>query len=156
MTTIIIFVSLSVFSIAVMLFLVKRRLSQIGPMTESYLADIEPVWLDVYQYFRSLLLKFWHNNAHKAEFMVIFFGKVVVKFIVRFEDVILRFLNFVWGKCKIEKNNPSHYWQTMIRHKKDLSADSNMNMSGKTEESQWKGKEEKIKDESGVKIDKPE
>lgn len=132
MAIIIIFTFLSVLSLTAMLFLVKRQMTRMGSLPAYYLDDVDPAWKDVHHLVRGSLSKLWIGNAHRVEFLVIVLGKVVVKFLVHLEDVILQFLNFVWGKCKIEKNNSSHYWQMMIRHKKDLNEDSNM--GGKNEE----------------------
>jgi len=123
MATIIIFASLSVLSLIVMLFLIKRQVAHIGLLPSYYLDGVEPIWKDVYNLIRRLLHKFWIKNAHKIEFLLIVLGKVVIRSFARIENVILQFLNFIWGKCKIEKNNSSHYWQMMIRHKNDLSED---------------------------------
>lgn len=122
----IIFASLSVLSLAVMLFIVRRQVAHIGSLPAYYLDGVDPAWKDAHRIARGLLHKLWTANAHRVEFLVIVLGKVVIRFFVNIENVILQFLNFIWGKCKIEKNNSSHYWQMMIRHKKDLSEDSNM------------------------------
>ncbi|PIR57987.1 MAG: hypothetical protein COU71_01205 [Parcubacteria group bacterium CG10_big_fil_rev_8_21_14_0_10_38_31] len=125
-----------------MLFLVKRQVARMGSLPSYYLDGVDPAWKDIHHFAKGSLNRLWIGNAHRVEFLVIVLGKVVIKFFVRFENIILQFLNFVWGKCKIEKNNSSHYWQIMIRHKKDLNKDSNM--SDKNEE---KDTEENIEED---------
>ncbi len=126
MATIIIFASLLVLSLTVILFLVKRQVARIGSLPVYYLDGVDSAWDDLYQLTRGLFSKLWLGNAHRVEFLVVILGKIVIRFIVKIENFILEILNFIWGKCKIEKNNSSHYWQMMIKHKKDLSEDTNM------------------------------
>jgi len=144
MSTIIIFAFLSIASLAVMLFMVKLHVADIGSLPSYYLDGAEPAWRDIYGVIKKLLHKLRMDNAHRVEFVVIVLGKASVNFFVKLEDVVLKFLNFIWGKCKIEKNNPSHYWQMMIRHKKDLN--ENSNMVGNTERSMKNAKDEESTD----------
>lgn len=117
----IIFACLLLLSLAVMLFLVKRQVARMGSLPLYYLDGVEPAWKDIHYLVKGSFYRLWMNNAHKVEFFVVVLGKFVIMFLTKIENVILQFLNFIWGKCKIEKNNSSHYWQMMIRHKNNLS-----------------------------------
>jgi len=141
MAIIIIFASLSVLSLIAMLFLIKRQVARIGSLPSYYLDGVDPAWKDVHHLVKGSISKLWLGNAHRVEFIVIVLGKVVVRFFVHLEDVILQFLNFVWGKCKIEKNNSSHYWQMMIRHKRNLNEDSNMGSKNEEKDTEEDTKE---------------